>query len=92
MADKPHLNLVIIGHVDHGKSTMCGHLLFLAGAVDKRLIDKYAEEAEKIGKPSWKYAWVLQKLQEERERGLTIDVSFFKFETKSAVFTIIDTP
>ncbi|MHA1773000.1 MAG: elongation factor 1-alpha [Candidatus Heimdallarchaeota archaeon] len=92
MADKPHLNLVIIGHVDHGKSTMCGHLLFLAGAVDKRLIDKYAEEAEKIGKPSWKYAWVLQKLQEERERGLTIDVSFFKFETKSAVFTIIDAP
>jgi len=71
---------------------MCGHLLFLAGAVDKRLIDKYAEEAEKIGKPSWKYAWVLQKLQEERERGLTIDVSFFKFETKSAVFTIIDAP
>ncbi|MCF2142309.1 MAG: elongation factor 1-alpha [Candidatus Heimdallarchaeota archaeon] len=92
MADKPHLNLVVIGHVDHGKSTMTGHLLFLAGAVDKRLIDKYAEESEKIGKPSWKYAWVLQKLQEERERGLTIDVSFFKFETKSTVFTIIDAP
>jgi len=92
MADKPHLNLVVIGHVDHGKSTMTGHLLFLAGAVDKRLIDKYAEESEKIGKPSWKYAWVLQKLQEERERGLTIDVSFFKFETKNTVFTIIDAP
>ncbi len=90
--DKPHLNLVVIGHVDHGKSTMTGHMLFLAGAVDKRLIDKYAEESEKIGKPSWKYAWVLQKLQEERERGLTIDVSFFKFETKSTVFTIIDAP
>jgi len=92
MADKPHLNLVVIGHVDHGKSTMTGHLLFKAGAVDKRLIDKYAEESEKIGKPSWKYAWVLQKLQEERERGLTIDVSFFKFETKNTVFTIIDAP
>ncbi|MBN1328480.1 MAG: elongation factor 1-alpha [Candidatus Heimdallarchaeota archaeon] len=93
MADeKPHLNLVVIGHVDHGKSTMTGHMLFLAGAVDKRLIDKYAEESEKIGKPSWKYAWVLQKLQEERERGLTIDVSFFKFETKNTVFTIIDAP
>jgi len=90
--DKPHLNLVVIGHVDHGKSTMTGHMLFKAGAVDKRLIDKYAEESEKIGKPSWKYAWVLQKLQEERERGLTIDVSFFKFETKNTVFTIIDAP
>jgi len=74
-SDKPHLNLVVIGHVDHGKSTMTGHMLFKAGAVDQRLIDKYAEESEKIGKPSWKYAWVLQKLQEERERGLTIDVS-----------------
>ncbi|MHA1185838.1 MAG: elongation factor 1-alpha [Candidatus Heimdallarchaeota archaeon] len=90
--DKPHLNLVVIGHVDHGKSTMTGHMLFKAGAVDQRLIDKYAEESEKIGKPSWKYAWVLQKLQEERERGLTIDVSFFKFETKDTVFTIIDAP
>ncbi|NHJ86536.1 MAG: elongation factor 1-alpha [Asgard group archaeon] len=90
--DKPHLNLVVIGHVDHGKSTMTGHMLFLAGAVDQRLIDKYAEESEKIGKPSWKYAWVLQKLQEERERGLTIDVSFFKFETKNTVYTIIDAP
>ncbi|MHA1154551.1 MAG: elongation factor 1-alpha [Candidatus Heimdallarchaeota archaeon] len=93
MADeKPHLNLVVIGHVDHGKSTMTGHALYKAGAVDQRLIDKYAEESEAIGKPSWKYAWVLQKLQEERERGLTIDVSFFKFETKSSVFTIIDAP
>lgn len=90
--EKPHLNLVVIGHVDHGKSTMTGHMLFKAGAVDQRLIDKYAEESEKIGKPSWKYAWVLQKLQEERERGLTIDVSFFKFETKDKVFTIIDAP
>ncbi|MHA1760609.1 MAG: GTP-binding protein, partial [Candidatus Heimdallarchaeota archaeon] len=71
---------------------MTGHMLFKAGAVDQRLIDKYAEESEKIGKPSWKYAWVLQKLQEERERGLTIDVSFFKFETKDTVFTIIDAP
>ncbi|MBD3192904.1 MAG: elongation factor 1-alpha [Candidatus Heimdallarchaeota archaeon] len=92
MADKPHLNLVVIGHVDHGKSTMTGHMLFKAGAVDQRLIDKYTEESEKIGKPSWRYAWVLQKLQEERERGLTIDVSFFKFETKNAIFTIIDAP
>jgi elongation factor 1-alpha len=71
---------------------MTGHLLFKAGAVDKRLMDKYEEESEKIGKPSWKYAWILQKLQEERERGLTIDVSFFKFETKDNVFTIIDAP
>jgi len=92
MPAKPHLNLVIIGHIDHGKSTTTGHFLFQAGAVDKRLIDKYAEEAEKMGKASFKYAWVLSKLQEERERGITIDVAFFKFETKDTIFTIIDAP
>ncbi len=88
----PHLNLVIIGHVDHGKSTMTGHLLYLAGAVDERTIQKYEQEAEKIGRATWKYAWVLDKLKEERERGLTIDIAFYKFKTKKYEFTIIDAP
>ena len=92
MADKPHMNLVIIGHVDHGKSTMTGHMLYLAGAIDERTIQKYGEEAEKIGRGTWKYAWVLDKLAEERERGVTIDVAFYKFETQKYVFTIIDAP
>ncbi len=89
---KPHLNIVVIGHVDHGKSTMMGHLLYLAKVIDERLIKQYEEEAEKIGKGSFKYAWVMDKLKEERERGLTIDLSFWKFETEKYYFTIIDAP
>ncbi len=89
---KPHLNLVIIGHVDHGKSTMTGHLLYLAGAIDQRTMDKYEQESEKIGRGTWKFAWALDKLKEERERGVTIDIAFFKFETQKQVYTIIDAP
>ena len=89
---KPHINLVIIGHVDHGKSTGVGHFLYLVGAVDERTIKKYEEEAKQIGKESWKFAWVLDKLQEERKRGLTIDLGYFKFETPKYMFTIIDAP
>ncbi len=89
---KPHLNLVIIGHVDHGKSTMTGHLLYLAGAVDDRKIAKFAKESESLGRGSWKFAWVLDKLKEERERGVTIDIAFFKFSTQKYDFTIIDAP
>ncbi|MHA2503254.1 MAG: translation elongation factor EF-1 subunit alpha [Candidatus Kariarchaeaceae archaeon] len=90
--EKPHLNLVIIGHVDHGKSTMTGHLLYLTGAVDDRKIAKYAKESESMGRASWKFAWVLDKLKEERERGVTIDIAFFKFNTQKYDFTIIDAP
>lgn len=90
--EKPHLNLVIIGHVDHGKSTMTGHLLYLAGAVDQRKMDKFAKESESLGRASWKFAWVLDKLAEERERGVTIDIAFFKFNTQKYDFTIIDAP
>jgi len=89
---KPHLNLVIMGHVDHGKSTTTGHMLYLAGAVDDRTIKAYEEEAKKMGKEALKYAWVLDNLKEERERGLTIDLRFLKFETKKYYFTVIDAP
>jgi elongation factor 1-alpha len=90
--EKPHLNLVIMGHVDHGKSTTTGHMLYLAGAVDERTIKAYEEEAKKMGKETFKYAWVLDNLKEERERGLTIDLRFLKFETKKYYFTVIDAP
>jgi len=90
--EKPHLNLVIIGHIDHGKSTMMGALLIKTGAVT----DREARELEKIAKeydrPSWSYAYVFDKLKEERQRGITIDLAFRKFETKSKYFTIIDAP
>ncbi|MHA1222190.1 MAG: translation elongation factor EF-1 subunit alpha [Candidatus Heimdallarchaeaceae archaeon] len=90
--EKPHLNLVIIGHVDHGKSTMTGHLLYLCGSISEREIQKFEKEAELIGRGSFKFAWVLDKLKEERERGVTIDLAFYKFETKKYYFTIIDAP
>jgi elongation factor 1-alpha len=90
--EKPHLNLVIMGHVDHGKSTTTGHMLYLAGVVDERTVKQYEEEARKLGKETFKFAWILDNLKEERERGLTIDLRFLKFETKKYYFTIIDAP
>ncbi len=92
-AKKPHLNLIIIGHVDHGKSTMTGHLLFDTGNVDEKTIAKYADESAKLGAgETFKFAWVLDTLKEERERGVTIDLRFEKFETDKIFFTIIDAP
>jgi len=92
MSQKPHLNLVICGHVDHGKSTLMGHLLYLVGAIDERTVREYEEQAKALGKESFKYAWVMDRLKEERERGLTIDLAFVKFETSKYFFTIIDAP
>jgi len=89
---KPHINLVVIGHVDHGKSTMMGHFLYLMGSIDERTIEKYRKEAAEIGRESWAYAWVLDTLREERARGLTIDPTYTKFETDKYYFTLIDCP
>jgi len=90
--DKPHINLIIIGHVDHGKSTSIGHLFYKAGAISEKKLKEFEAEAEAIGKGSFKYAWVLDKLKEERERGLTIDLAFYELETRKNVFTVIDAP
>jgi len=76
-----HVNLVVIGHVDAGKSTSTGHLIYKCGGIDKRTIEKFEKEAEEMGKSSFKYAWVLDKLKAERERGITIDISLWKFVT-----------
>ncbi|MEE8186954.1 MAG: translation elongation factor EF-1 subunit alpha [Nitrososphaerales archaeon] len=93
MADKPHLNLLVTGHVDQGKSTTMGHVLFDLGVVDQRTIASYAAESEKMGKgDSFQFAWVLDNLKDERERGVTIDLAFAKFETKKYFFTLIDAP
>ncbi|MEM1748533.1 MAG: GTP-binding protein, partial [Sulfolobales archaeon] len=91
-AKKPHLNLVIIGHVDHGKSTLTGHLLLKLGFIDEKTRKEVEEQAKKAGKESEKYAWFLDRLKEERERGLTISLSFMKFETPKYYWTIIDAP
>ena len=92
LSEKPHLNLVVIGHVDHGKSTTMGHLLYLTGHIDERTIAEYEKQAAEVKDTTFKFAWVLDKLKEERERGLTIDLSFWKFETPKYYFTIIDAP
>jgi elongation factor 1-alpha len=90
--DKVHMNLVVIGHVDAGKSTATGHLIYKCGGIDKRTIEKFEKEAAEMGKASFKYAWVLDKLKAERERGITIDIALWKFESPKSVFTIIDAP
>ena len=79
-SNKPHMNLVIIGHVDHGKSTLTGRILLETGAIDPHIIEKYKKEAEEKGKGSFYFAWVMDGLKEERERGVTIDVAHKKFE------------
>ena len=91
-APKTHINLVVIGHVDSGKSTTTGHLIFECGGIDPRLIEKFEKESAEMGKGSFKYAWVLDNLKAERERGITIDISLWKFSTKKYEFTIIDAP
>jgi elongation factor 1-alpha len=90
--EKNHINLVVIGHVDSGKSTTTGHLIYKCGFIDKRTIDKFEKEAAESGKGSFKYAWVTDKLKAERERGITIDISLWKFETAKKAYTIIDAP
>jgi len=90
--DKVHVSLVVIGHVDAGKSTTTGHLIYKCGGIDKRTIEKYEKEAAEMGKSSFKYAWVLDNLKAERERGITIDIALWKFETPKFQFTVIDAP
>lgn len=90
--EKTHVNLVVIGHVDSGKSTTTGHLIYKCGGIDKRTIEKFEKEAAELGKGSFKYAWVLDKLKAERERGITIDIALWKFETPKFHVTIIDAP
>ncbi len=90
---KPHLNLVVTGHVDNGKSTTVGHLMVDLGVIDQRTIDSFAKESEATGKgDTFKYAWVLDSIKDERERGITIDLAFQKFETPKFFYTLIDAP
>ena len=90
--EKDKINLVVIGHVDSGKSTSTGHLIYKCGGIDERTIAKFEKEAAETGKASFKYAWVLDKLKAERERGITIDIALWKFQSDSRIFTIIDAP
>jgi len=92
MAELPHMNLVTIGHVDAGKSTLVGRMLYEHGEIDEQTIKNLKAEAEKIGKATFEFAFVMDQLKEERERGVTIDVAHKKFKTDKYYFTIIDAP
>jgi elongation factor 1-alpha len=89
---KPHLNLAFIGHVDHGKSTTVGRLMYETGAVDPHVIEEYRKEAASQGKATFEYAWVMDSLKEERERGVTIDIAHRRFNTDKYYFTVVDCP
>ncbi|XP_063986384.1 protein HBS1 isoform X2 [Diachasmimorpha longicaudata] len=89
---KEQLHLVVVGHVDAGKSTLLGRLLCDLGQVSSKLIHKYQQESKKIGKQSFAYAWVLDETGEERERGITMDIGYSKFETDTKSVTLLDAP
>jgi len=92
MAEKPHLNLVTIGHIDHGKSTLVGRMLFDSGAIREDQLRKLKEIAKEKGKETFEFAFVMDIAKEERERGVTIDIMHRRFDTKKYYFTIIDCP
>jgi len=92
MAAKPHLNLVFIGHVDHGKSTTVGRILYDTGSIEPHELENLKKLAEQMGKATFEFAFVMDQVKEERERGLTIDVAHKRFDTNKYYFTIIDAP
>ncbi|THG97150.1 hypothetical protein EW026_g4803 [Hermanssonia centrifuga] len=89
---KEHLNIVFIGHVDAGKSTMGGNLLYLSGMVDKRTMEKYEREAKEAGRESWYLSWALDSTPQERAKGKTVEVGRAYFETDNRRYTILDAP
>jgi len=90
--EKEHINVAFIGHVDHGKSTTIGRLLYEVGEIPEHIIEKYRKGAQEKGKATFEFAWVMDGLKEERERGLTIDVAHRKFQTDKYYITIVDCP
>ena len=90
--DKPTMNIVFVGHVDHGKSTCVGQLVFQSGIVPEQEMKKLRDEAEKQGKPGFEFAYIMDRIKEERERGVTIDLAYQKIITPKRHITIIDAP
>lgn len=90
--EKEHLNLIFIGHVDHGKSTSVGRLMYDSGNIDEQQMRKLKDKAKELGKPGFEFAYVMDNLKEEQERGLTIDLAHKRFDTDKYYFTIIDAP
>jgi len=89
---KEHINIVFIGHVDHGKSTTVGRLMYDSGNIDEQAMRKLKDKAKELGKVGFEFAFIMDNLKEEQERGVTIDLSHKKFETPKYYFTVIDAP
>ena len=89
---KPHINLATIGHVDNGKSTTVGRLIYDLGLIDEKILQQLREEAKQYGKETFEFAYIMDKAKEERERGLTIDPTHYKIDTKKYEITFIDLP
>jgi len=92
MPEKPHLNLVTLGHVDHGKSTLVGRLLYDTGNIPEQKMREIEQIAKELGRETFEFAFIMDRLKEERERGLTIDIAHQRFDSKKYYFTIIDCP
>uniref|UniRef100_A0A1I7UY56 Tr-type G domain-containing protein n=1 Tax=Caenorhabditis tropicalis TaxID=1561998 RepID=A0A1I7UY56_9PELO len=90
--EKDLINLIVVGHVDAGKSTLMGHLLHDLEVIDTRTMDKFKHEAARSGKASFAYAWVLDETEEERERGVTMDIGRTSFETTNRRIVLLDAP
>ncbi len=92
MAEKPHLNLIFVGHIDHGKSTTVGAIKYASGQISEQEMKKLQELAKQYNRPTFEFAFYADTLKEERERGITIDIQHIEFETPKYYFTIIDAP
>lgn len=92
LGKKASINLVVVGHVDAGKSTLMGHLLYRLGQVSKKNMHRYETDSKKIGKASFLYAWVLDETDEERNRGITMDIAQSSFETATKSVNLLDAP
>jgi len=92
MANKPHMNLIFVGHIDHGKSTLLGRVFFETGVLSPQELERFKKEAEEYGKGTWEFAYAVDLTKEERKRGITIDLAHKKFETDKYYFTVIDAP
>uniref|UniRef100_G3TYE9 Tr-type G domain-containing protein n=1 Tax=Loxodonta africana TaxID=9785 RepID=G3TYE9_LOXAF len=90
--EKNHTNIIVIGHIDSGKSTTTGHLIYKCDNINKRTIEKFKPETTEMGKGSFKCAWVLDKLKAEHEHGITTETSLWKSETSKYYMTVIDAP
>ena len=90
--EKPHLNIVFVGHVDNGKSTTVGRLFYDSKIIDEQTMKKLKEKAQSLGKAGFEFAFVMDNLKEEQERGVTIDLSHKQFKTQKYDYTVIDAP